>query len=54
MVISMLTIGGFLLIAFVVWEWKIAKLPMMPSMLELSELLFNDANQAQSTFIPTV
>ncbi|KAF2762778.1 MFS general substrate transporter [Pseudovirgaria hyperparasitica] len=30
MVISMLTIGGLSLIAFVLIEWKFAKLPMMP------------------------
>ena len=30
MVISLLTIGSLLLLAFVVIEWKVAKLPMMP------------------------
>lgn len=30
MVISMLAIGGLSLILFVVVEWKVAKLPMMP------------------------
>lgn len=30
MVISMLTIGGVSLILFVIVEWKVAKLPMMP------------------------
>lgn len=30
MVISMLAIGSIALIAFVVIEWKVAKLPMMP------------------------
>jgi hypothetical protein len=26
----MLSTGGALFIAFIVWEWKMAKLPMMP------------------------
>lgn len=30
MVISMLTIGTISLIAFVIIEWKVAALPMMP------------------------
>lgn len=29
-VITLLTIGSLLLVAFVVIEWKVAKLPMMP------------------------
>ena len=32
MVISMLTIVSLAMIAFVVVEWKFAKLPMMPGM----------------------
>jgi MFS family permease len=31
MVISMLAIGSVSLVLFVLWEWKIAELPMMPS-----------------------
>ncbi|KAF2467736.1 MFS general substrate transporter [Lindgomyces ingoldianus] len=30
MVISMLTLGGFFLVAFIFNEWKVAKLPMIP------------------------
>lgn len=31
MAITMLTLGSLLLLLFIVWEWKIAKLPMIPS-----------------------
>jgi hypothetical protein len=30
MIISMLAIGSVSFIAFVTWEWKLAKLPLMP------------------------
>ncbi|RAO70256.1 uncharacterized protein BHQ10_006268 [Talaromyces amestolkiae] len=35
LVIAMLTIGGLLIIAFVLVEWKFAKLPMMPNKVRL-------------------
>jgi MFS family permease len=39
MVISMLTIGGLFLVAFLFVEWKVSRLPMIPRMLCIHKVL---------------
>lgn len=53
MVISMLVIGTMSLIAFIIIEWKVAALPMMPS--ELMPILCHSSlERLTNTLIPTV
>ncbi|KAL3605066.1 hypothetical protein FPOAC2_00008 [Fusarium poae] len=59
--ISMLSTGGALFIAFIVWEWKMAKLPMMPvniyknitlSIMLAQNFLFGAVYQSYLYYVP--
>ncbi|WZH49469.1 major facilitator superfamily domain-containing protein [Fusarium acuminatum] len=59
--ISMLSVGGALFIAFIVWEWKWAKLPMMPvniyknttlSIMLAQNFLFGAVYQSYLYYVP--
>ncbi|KAI1116206.1 major facilitator superfamily domain-containing protein [Nemania sp. NC0429] len=61
MVITMLTLGSILLLLFVVWEWRMARLPMIPmqifrnldvSILLGQNFLFGSAYQALLYYLP--
>ncbi|KAM0385226.1 hypothetical protein ACHAQC_011576 [Fusarium culmorum] len=46
--ISMLSVGSALLIVFIMWEWKVAKLPMMPA----QNFLFGAVYQSYLYYVP--
>lgn len=54
MVISMLAIGSISLILFVVIEWKVAKLPMMPGEPPYLSILTTSAHRSQSKSTETL
>lgn len=51
LVISLLTIGGCAMVAFVIIEWKVATLPMLPSMCPLINELGSEADNKKSGFL---
>jgi len=42
--ISFLTVGGALFVVFIIWEWKMAKLPMMPGTYLWTNLIMSPTN----------